>query len=66
MPGSTGGSHHTDQVVITQDRGRLDMGKPIEQGGQSRPYFPGSSHITITNHVIGVDAMVLRSESGDE
>jgi hypothetical protein len=52
--------------VITQDRRRLDMGQPIEQGGQSRPYFPGTSHITITNHVIGMDAMVLRSEAGDE
>lgn len=60
------GPHYTDEVMVAQDRGRFDMGKPVEQRGQSRPDLPGSSHTTVTNHMIGVNAMVLRSDPGDE
>jgi hypothetical protein len=66
MPGGTRGSHHTYEVVVAQDRRRFHVGEPVEQCGQSRPDFPGSSHITITNHVIGMDAMLLRPDAGGE
>ena len=66
MPRGSGGSHDTDQMMIAQNGGRLDVRQAVEERRQSWSYFPCPPHISVANHMIRVDAMVLWSDAGDE